>query len=235
MKFYPPKNPPFAPYTPLFSASSNPLIPRAWKRLTSLTNATSFTLAVGRFHCPFWIARLTTGATDSEEMFRSWQYRETSQSDTRFWPLLALQPRQQSAMFSLVMIVASLIICSQLGADLVETSGAVKSFPQYTQTLSRSRTSSSNQSGIFHLFVIEPPRIFAERNDASNVSPSRAWKRHKIHPAFIRCTIKSRVFRGHPQMVCRRHVAPQTPTPSTRTHKPKRNRKTRAERRCAGR
>ena len=117
-------------------------------------------VVVRHFHCPFWIARLTTGATDSEEMFRSWQYRETSQSDTRFWPLLALQPRQQSAMFSLVMIVASLIMCSQLGADLVETSGAVKSFPQYTQTLSRSRTSSSNQSGIFHLFAIEAPYPF---------------------------------------------------------------------------
>jgi hypothetical protein len=76
------------------------------------------------------MARLTTGATDSGEIFRSWQYREDSQSDKRFWPLLALQPRQQSAMFSLVIIVASLIMCSQLGADLVETSGVVKSFPQ---------------------------------------------------------------------------------------------------------
>lgn len=137
------------------------------------------------------MARLTTGATDSEEMFRSWQYPEVNQSDTRFWPLLALQPRQQSAIFSRVIIVASLIMCSQLGADLVETSGAVKSFLQYTQTLSRSRTSSSNQGGIFHLFATEAPYPFTRP-----VRRSRNVRRLSVGSGASSCLAISGAFSG---------------------------------------
>ncbi|GAB7563478.1 hypothetical protein LG202_15170 [Methylobacillus methanolivorans] len=57
-------------------------------------------------------------------------------------------------MFSLVIIFSSLIICSQLAADFLETCECVKGVLQYTHTLSLARTSISSQSGIFQLFAI---------------------------------------------------------------------------------
>lgn len=87
-------------------------------------------------------------------MSRSWQYFVASHADTFFWLLLALHPRQHNAIFSLVMIFASLIMCSQLAEDLAETFGGTNSKPQYTQALSLSRTSLSSHAGIFQLFAI---------------------------------------------------------------------------------
>lgn len=84
----------------------------------------------------------------------SLQYLDCSQSETGFWLLLALQPQQQSAIFSLVIILASLIMCSQLAADFLDIFTDVNLIPQYTQTLSRSRTSLSSQAGIFQLLAI---------------------------------------------------------------------------------
>ncbi|ASM55934.1 hypothetical protein PNIG_b0322 [Pseudoalteromonas nigrifaciens] len=54
-------------------------------------------------------------------MPRSLQYFDSSQSDNVFWPLLALQPRQHNAIFSRVMMEASLIMCSQLADALADT------------------------------------------------------------------------------------------------------------------
>ena len=54
-------------------------------------------------------------AMDCDEMPRSKQYRDRSQTSRDLVPLLALQPMQQSAMFSRVTIAASLTMCSQDG------------------------------------------------------------------------------------------------------------------------
>ena len=108
----------------------------------------------GSYYCPFVIACLITGATDSGVIPRSLQYLVWSQIESCFCPLLALQPRQQRAIFSLVIISASLMMCSQLAEALVDTVYGKKSLLQYTQTLSLSRTSCSSDAGIFQLFAI---------------------------------------------------------------------------------
>lgn len=74
----------------------------------------------------FWMI----GATVSGVMPRSWQYLVFSHSDSVFCPLLALHPQQQRVMFSLVMMLASLIMCSQLGVDFRDTLMEVNSFLQ---------------------------------------------------------------------------------------------------------
>lgn len=134
---------------------------------------------LGTVYCPFAIACLITVAIVSWSMFRSLQYLDCSHTDTDFCPLLALQPRQQRAMFSLVMILASLIICSQLGADLLDISLAVNGFPQYTQILSRSRTSSSSHLGIFHLFAIVASSLLLKIRGAAYTLKAR-WQARSV-------------------------------------------------------
>jgi hypothetical protein len=56
-------------------------------------------------------------------------------------------------MFSLVMIFSSLMMCSQLAADRLETLEAMNAVPQYTQALSLARTSISSQVGMFQLLA----------------------------------------------------------------------------------
>jgi hypothetical protein len=73
---------------------------------------------------------LITGATDSFAIPRSLQYCDCNHTESRFCPLLALHPQQQRAMFSLVMIVPSLIMCSQLAADFFDTLEDVNGVPQ---------------------------------------------------------------------------------------------------------
>jgi len=85
------------------------------------------------------------------------QYFDSSHTESRFWPLLELQPQQQSAIFSRVMMEASLMMCSQLAAVLRDRLAGVNATPQYTQALSRSRTSCSSQAGIFQLFATAVP------------------------------------------------------------------------------
>jgi hypothetical protein len=68
-------------------------------------------------------------------------------------PLLALQPMQHSAMFSLVMIRASLMMCSHDGLQRLFGLSAENSTPQYTQRGSRSMTSRSSHSGMRHRFI----------------------------------------------------------------------------------
>jgi hypothetical protein len=102
---------------------------------------------------PLAIACLITEATDSFEMPCSWQYFDCNHTESCFCPLLALHPQQQSAMFSLVMIFSSLMMCSQLAADRLETLEDVNGVPQYTHTLSLVRTSVSNQVGMFQLLA----------------------------------------------------------------------------------
>jgi len=106
---------------------------------------------------PYWplaTARLMTGAIVSWFILRSLQYFVSSQTDTLFFPLLALHPQQHSAIFSLVTSEASLMMCSQLAEDFLDTFAGVKALPQYTQTLSRSRISCSSRLGIFQPFTI---------------------------------------------------------------------------------
>ena len=105
-------------------------------------------------YCPLAIACLIIGATVSGVMPRSWQYLVWSQTESCFCPLLALQPRQQRVIFSLVIILASLMMCSQLAEALADSLCDKNSLPQYTQTLSLSRTSFSSDAGIFQLFAI---------------------------------------------------------------------------------
>ena len=82
------------------------------------------------------------------------QYSDWSHSDSLFCPLLALQPQQQRAILSSFMIVASLMMCSQLAAFFRLMLCGVNSDPQYTHTVSRSRTSTSSSAGIFQLFAM---------------------------------------------------------------------------------
>lgn len=56
-------------------------------------------------------------------------------------------------MFSLVMIDASLIMCSQLGESLADSFGDKKSVPQYTHRVSLALTSFSSQAGMLQLFA----------------------------------------------------------------------------------
>jgi len=73
---------------------------------------------------------LIIGATDSFVIPRSLQYFDCNHTESRFCPLLELHPQQQSAMFSLVMIFSSLMMCSQLAADFLDTLDAVNAMPQ---------------------------------------------------------------------------------------------------------
>jgi len=52
-------------------------------------------------------------------MFLFLQYFELIQSPNKLEPLLALQETQQRAMFSLVMILSSLVMCSQDDFDFL--------------------------------------------------------------------------------------------------------------------
>lgn len=73
---------------------------------------------------------LIIGATDSFDIPRSKQYFDCNHTESCFCPLLELHPRQQSTMFSLVMIFSSLMMCSQLAADFGETLEEVNCVPQ---------------------------------------------------------------------------------------------------------
>jgi hypothetical protein len=72
-------------------------------------------------HCPLAISCWIIGATDSFDISRSVQYLDCNHSESGFCPLLELHPQQQRAMFSLVIIFSSLMICSQLAADFFDT------------------------------------------------------------------------------------------------------------------
>lgn len=64
-------------------------------------------------------ARLTTSDTDCGVMFLFLQYAELIQSTNNFVPLLALQETQHRAIFSLVMILSSLVMCSHDAFDFL--------------------------------------------------------------------------------------------------------------------
>lgn len=88
---------------------------------------------------------------------RSRQYVDFSHVDNCFCPLLALQEQQQRAIFSSVIIVASLMMCSQLAQVFFEMLAGVNFSLQYTHCLSLARTSFSSQFGIFQLLAIRLP------------------------------------------------------------------------------
>ena len=73
---------------------------------------------------------MTTEATDSRVIPRVLQYFESSHSTRLFVPLLALHPTQHLAMFSRVMMRASLMMCSHDGLSRRLAVWAVKSVPQ---------------------------------------------------------------------------------------------------------
>ncbi len=81
------------------------------------------------------------------------QYLEFIHSESLLVPLLELQATQQRAMFSLVIILASLIICSHDACVFLDSFDDPNLTLQYTQTLSLSSTSFSRHSGIFQLFI----------------------------------------------------------------------------------
>lgn len=66
-------------------------------------------------------------------MPRVLQYFESSQPARVFCPLLALQPMQHRTMFSRVMILASLMMCSHDGLLLRVSEVPKKLVRQYTQ------------------------------------------------------------------------------------------------------
>src|SRR5688572_4132290 len=72
----------------------------------------------------------TTNATESPVMPRVVQYFDWSHSARLFVPLLALHPTQHLAMFSRVMIRASLIMCSHEGLSRRLAACAANSTPQ---------------------------------------------------------------------------------------------------------
>jgi len=95
-------------------------------------------------------------------MPRREQYGEESQSSISLVPLIELQPMQQRALFDRETILASLMMCSQLGRERRGESIVEKEVPQYTHSLSRLITSRSSQRGMFHRLAIrevEPPDV----------------------------------------------------------------------------
>jgi hypothetical protein len=81
-------------------------------------------------YSPLAIACLIIEATESFVIPCSLQYFDCNHTKSCFCPLLALHPQQQRTMFSFVMIVPSLIMCSQLAADLLDTLEDVNGVPQ---------------------------------------------------------------------------------------------------------
>jgi hypothetical protein len=73
---------------------------------------------------------MTIDATFSWLMPLATQYFDWSHAESFFCPLLELHPQQHKAILSLVMIEASLMMCSQLAADLRETWTGVNATPQ---------------------------------------------------------------------------------------------------------
>jgi len=71
-----------------------------------------------------------------------------------FDPCLRCNLGNKDRYFSLVIIEALLIICSQLADALADSLCERNSFLQYTQALSLSRTSFSSSAGMFQLFAM---------------------------------------------------------------------------------
>jgi hypothetical protein len=67
---------------------------------------------------------------DSGMMPRRWQYAEANHTARSLAPLLALQDEQQRAMFSLLMIRASLKMCSQVGLAPLDSGEHTNDTPQ---------------------------------------------------------------------------------------------------------
>ena len=72
----------------------------------------------------------TTDATDPRVIPRVLQYVDSSHSTRFFVPLLALHPMQHLAMFSRVMMRASLLMCSHDGLSRRFALCAVNPIPQ---------------------------------------------------------------------------------------------------------
>jgi hypothetical protein len=82
-------------------------------------------------HHPEWAkAFLATSAIVDSDTPRCAVRADPSQSCSVLAPLLALHEQQQSAMLEAVIMEASLMMCSQLGADLRDVTGKTNSTPQ---------------------------------------------------------------------------------------------------------
>ena len=81
-----------------------------------------------------WTAHLRAFLTTSETVLGvmplSLQYVDLIQSDNLLVPLLELHATQQRAMFSVVMIFASLTMCSHVACDLLVSLEESKRTPQ---------------------------------------------------------------------------------------------------------
>lgn len=159
-------------------------------------------------YSPFAIVCLTIGATVFFAIPCSWQYFDCNHTESCLCPLLALHPQQQRAMFSLVMIFSSLMMCSQLAADFFEILEDVNGVLQYTHALSLARTSISSQAGIFHLFAMvssfthnvklwpdrrRPDREVANSIDALVIEQALSCPQAAVRP--IRCHRADKSFR----------------------------------------
>ena len=90
-------------------------------------------------------AARTTGASVCSSTPLCFALGESSQSQSSFAPLDALQPTQQSAMFSSVVMLMSLMMCSH---ERFLLRSELNWQPQYTQLVSRFITAVSIFSGI---------------------------------------------------------------------------------------
>jgi len=99
-------------------------------------------------------ALLMTLATVSLFIPFSLQYFEFIHSESVFVPLLELQATQHRVIFSLVIILASFIMCSHDACVFLDCFDDPNLIPQYTQTLSLFIISFSRYSGIFQLFIL---------------------------------------------------------------------------------
>jgi hypothetical protein len=82
-------------------------------------------------HHPYWAnAFLAISAIVDSDTPRCAVRADPSHSRSVLAPLLALHERQQSAMLEAVIMEASLMMCSQLGADLRDAAGETNSTPQ---------------------------------------------------------------------------------------------------------
>jgi hypothetical protein len=75
-------------------------------------------------------ARFTTSATVFSEILRLLQYSDSNQSARSLVPLLALHETQHLAMLSRFTILASLTMCSQVGAPALGALAGPKVMPQ---------------------------------------------------------------------------------------------------------
>ena len=144
------------------------------------------------------------------------QYFEFSHSESLLVPLLALQATQHRAMFSLVIILASLIMCSHEACVFLDPLEDPNLTPQYTHTLSLASISFSSHSGIFQLFIFKFFLITSQITQPSANVTEQSGPAGLSRPVFTRSSGRrarsEHVYRptnrvASPAQVCRPRLA----------------------------